>query len=267
MFSIGDFSKITGLTIKTLRFYHEHGILIPARVEAGSGYRYYDQRNLDTARAIAALRKYGFSLDEIAEILRDHTDDADILRFLELRKNELTNRISRDRDLVASLDSIIQRETEARRQADFQIEEKTLPPMIVAGVRMQGAYATCGQGFAQLGRSLGRHICGPPLCLYYDDEFRENDANFEPCLPVRRLLQVNGIHSRELGGGRCLSLIHRGPYDELGRSYERLIRFAKEHGYRLLLPSREVYLKGPGIIFTGNPKKYLTEIQILCENS
>src|SRR4051794_27116376 len=114
MFSIGEFSRITGLTVKTLRFYHERGVLIPDRIEAGSGYRYYDQHKFETARAVVALRKYGFSLDEIAEILRDHADEADILRFLERRKKELTNRISRDRDLVASLDNIIERETEAR---------------------------------------------------------------------------------------------------------------------------------------------------------
>jgi DNA-binding transcriptional MerR regulator len=269
MFSIGEFSKITGLTIKTLRFYHERGVLIPASVDGGSGYRYYDQRNLETARAIVSLREYGFGLDEIAEILRDHSDEADILRFLARRKGELSDRITWDRDLVASLDGIIQRETEARqmvRQAAFEIEEKALSPLLVAGIRMQGRYEECGQGFARLGRSLGRHICGLPLCLYYDDEYREGDANFEPCMPVRKMLQIDGVSIRELGGGRCITLIHRGPYHELGRSYERLIRFAKEREYRMLLPCREVYVKGPGMIFKGNPKKYLTDIQIMIEN-
>jgi DNA-binding transcriptional MerR regulator len=89
MFSIGEFSKITGLTIKTLRFYHERGLLVPARVEGGSGYRQYDERNVETARAIAALRQYGFPLDDIAAILRDRSDDADILDALEQRRRAL----------------------------------------------------------------------------------------------------------------------------------------------------------------------------------
>jgi effector-binding domain-containing protein len=101
--------------------------------------------------------------------------------------------------------------------------------------------------------------------LYYEDEYREDDAEFEPCMPVRRALKVDGIHVREIAGGHCISLIHRGPYKELGRSYERLLKYAKDCGYKMLLPSREVYLKGPGMIFRGNPKKYLTEIQILIE--
>lgn len=99
----------------------------------------------------------------------------------------------------------------------------------------------------------------------YDDEYRKEDATFELCVPIRRKVKVEGIAVKELPDQQCLALVHRGPYPELGRSYEKLIRFAKEHGYKLTLPSREVYLKWPGIIFKGNPKDYLTELQIPFE--
>jgi DNA-binding transcriptional MerR regulator/DNA gyrase inhibitor GyrI len=263
MFSIGEFSKITGLSIKTLRFYHERGLLVPAWVEAGSGYRSYDERNLEAARAIVALRDFGFSLDEIADILRDHADEADILQFLERRKQELAARIAQDRKLITSLDNLIRSQTEARQIPPETIEEKTLPDLLVAGIRMRGKYESCGQGFAKLGRSLGRHISGPPFCLFYDDEYCDEDANFEPCMPVSKAVKADGLDVRTLAGGRCLSLIHRGPYSELGRTYERLILVAKERGYQLQLPCREVYLKGPGMIFKGNPKNYLTEVQVM----
>lgn len=117
MFSIGEFSKVTGLTVKTLRFYHERGVLVPARVEAGSGYRYYDQRNVDTARAIVALRQYRFALDEIVEILREHIDEGDVLKYLKQRKEVLNQQIARDRALVSCLNRIIQNETEARKMS------------------------------------------------------------------------------------------------------------------------------------------------------
>lgn len=51
MLSIGELSKAAGLPVKTLRFYHEKGVLIPARVE-GDGYRYYDSLNLEAAQVI-----------------------------------------------------------------------------------------------------------------------------------------------------------------------------------------------------------------------
>ncbi len=153
------------------------------------------------------------------------------------------------------------------RSSSFQPEEKTLEPVLVAGVRMKGKYSDCGKGFARIGRSLGRHICGKPFCLYYDGEYREDDADLEVCMPVRRAADAEGISVRELPGGRCVSLLHQGPYDQLGRSYAKVLEHVKERGYKVLLPTREVYLKGPGMIFKGNPRKYLTGIQIPIDAS
>jgi effector-binding domain-containing protein len=59
--------------------------------------------------------------------------------------------------------------------------------------------------------------------------------------------------------------MHQGPYETLGRSYEKILAYAHEKGYRIALPTREVYVKGPGMIFRGNPAKYLTEIQLPVE--
>ena len=67
----------------------------------------------------------------------------------------------------------------------------------------------------------------------------------------------------ELPGGSSVTLIHKGPYNEISRSYEKILAYVQEQGYEYQIPTREVYIKGPGMIFKGNPKKYLTEIQIL----
>jgi len=73
---------------------------------------------------------------------------------------------------------------------------------------------------------------------------------------------VDGVTVRTLPGGRGLALMHRGPYDQLGRSYAKILQQANERKPALALPTREVYVKGPGLIFKGNPKNYLTEIQL-----
>ena len=145
------------------------------------------------------------------------------------------------------------------------VQEKKLEPLLVAGIRMKGRYSDCGQAFARIGRSLGRFISGKPLLLHYDSEYRDEDADFEACMPVRQWKEVEGIAVRELPGGQCISLVHQGPYDQLGRSYARIFEFINDHKCTVILPTREVYLKGPGMIFKGNPKNYLTEIQILIE--
>ena len=152
------------------------------------------------------------------------------------------------------------------KNSSFEVEEKPLEAIKIAGVRMKGKYSDCGKGFGRIGKSFGRYICGKPLCLYYDNEYRPDDADFEACMPVKGGKEVEGISIRQLPAGRCVSLLHKGPYDDLGRSYAKILEYVKTKGYEVVMPTREVYLKGPGMIFKGNPKKYLTEIQFLIKN-
>ena len=269
MLSIGEFSKVTGLTVKTLRFYHDQGILVPSRVEPGSGYRFYSPTKVETARVIAALRELEFSIAEIAEILTQHDDDSDIVAFLESRKSALQTRMRNDRRMVKLLESIILHEKEAKSKmtsTGYQVERKSVDSMIVASIRMRGKYSDSGKGFGKIGRKFGRFICGTPLMLCHDSEYREDDADFEVAMPIKKGESTDEITVQELPGGTCLSLMHLGPYEELSRSYEQIIKYAQEQGVEYTIPSRELYHKGPGMIFRGNPKKYLTEIQLMLKD-
>ena len=82
-------------------------------------------------------------------------------------------------------------------------------------------------------------------------------------MPIRKGQSIDDIEVHELPGGPCISLIHRGPYEQIGEAYQRLTQFAEERGLEIVMPSREIYLKGPGMIFKGNPLRYLTDIQML----
>jgi DNA-binding transcriptional MerR regulator len=268
VFSIGEFSRISGLSVKTLRFYHERGLLMPSCVDDESGYRYYDHASVEKARVIASLREMEFSLGEIKEMLDRCDDQADVLDALERQKGVLEGKIRRYRIAARSLDHLIATEREAKtvmESSTLEVQEKTLEPMLIAGFRMKAKYSDCGQGFAKVCKAFGRQACGPVLNLYYDGEYRDDDADMEPCVPIRQGKEVEGISVRELPGGRCVALLHQGPYEQMGRSYEKILAYIKAKGYDVLLPTREVYLKGPGMLFKGNPKKYLTEIQMLIE--
>lgn len=265
MYRIGDFSKLAGLSIKTLRFYQEKGLLTPAAVDPGSGYRYYNDANLEKARAIVALRELDFSLEEIGEILREFADESDLIDYLERRKAELAERIRRHEDVLSLLDRVIATEQSSRgimEQANFSVENKPIAPQWIAGIRFRGKYSDCGSRFAALGRAVGRYIAGPPLCLYYDEEYREDGADIEACMPIRKEISADGVQVRQLPGGQVAAVLHRGPYELLGRSYAKILKHVREAGSEISPPCREVYLKGPGMIFRGNPKKYLTEIQL-----
>ncbi len=185
-YSIGEFSQVTGLSVKTLRFYHERGILIPSSVDEATGYRFYDAAKVEKARVIMRLRQMEFSIEDIAAVLGECSDEADILNYLERQKNVLQQRIQEDRDIVRSFNEIIAKEKSARQileTGNFAVEEKTFAPLLIASIRMKGKYPDIGAGFARLGKAVGRHICGKPLCLYYDGEYREDDATSSRAFP------------------------------------------------------------------------------------
>src|SRR5262249_41248025 len=140
-------------------------------------------------------------------------------------------------------------------------------PIRIAGIRMKDKYSECGAAFGRIAKRLGRHICGKPMLLHFDREYRESDADFEACMPVRAGKSVDDVAVRELAGGTCVSLLHQGAYDTLGRSYAKILEYVQDAGLEVLVPSREIYHKGPGMIFRGNPKNYLTEIQMLVSES
>ncbi len=266
MLSIGDVSRSTGLTVKTLRHYHQRGVLVPTHVDPSSGYRYYDQRAVERAGVIKALRELDFSLDDIARILHECSDDADALQFLEQQRQVIASRMAHLRSIASALDSVIRNEKDAKTMNDteFSIEDKTLSPQLVAGIRTRGRFEASRGVFKRLGRAFGFGLAGKPGMLIYDEEYKPDDADFEPYFPVKRTKEVDAdIHVRELAGGEALCLVHRGPYDRISRTYARLLAEFDRRGLTPRSPSREVYLKGPGMLFAGNPERYLTEVQMV----
>ncbi len=269
MFSIGEFSRITGLSIKALRLYHQKEILIPHVIDASTGYRYYNHNNVETARVIKELRNMEFSLSDIHTIIQTDSNDNEIVAELIKHKQNLIKKIDDHSNIVKKLDLIIKNEKEAQmalQKENHEVEEKVVDSILIASIRYKGKYCDCGQAFGKIYRKMGRLASGKPFNLYYDAEYKEDDADIESCVPVSKAKESGGIVIRTLEGGKCISLIHQGPYDELGRSYEKIIAYAKEKGCKISIPSREIYIKGPGMILKGNPKKYITEIQIMIED-
>ena len=270
MFSIGQFSRITGLTVKTIRLYHEKAVLQPAWIDEETGYRYFDQASVERARVIRYLRELDFPLAEIRELLAadDHSDESGILPLLERQRGRIQEQQSGLSRIAASLDEVIAREKEAFamvEQEGFEVEVKELAPLEVAGLRWKGGYADTGKALGQVCRRYGRYTRGKPFNLYYDVDVKDEGADVESCVPVEQAPEAESFEVHTLPGGRCVSLIHKGPYEEIHRTWARVMGYIQEKGLTATLPYREIYLKGPGMIFKGNPKNYLTEIQILVE--
>ncbi|GLP97669.1 GyrI-like domain-containing protein [Paraferrimonas sedimenticola] len=141
------------------------------------------------------------------------------------------------------------------------IEERQLPSIEVVSQRWSGSYQDTGKAMKHLYRSAARYAAGKAFNLYYDSEYKSDNADIESCLPVKQALSGK-VESRTLAGGLFVCLVHQGSYQTLSQSYAKVFSYIEAQGYRPELPYREVFFKGPGMIFKGNPNKYLTEIQI-----
>jgi len=212
-------------------------------------------------------KEFDFTLSEIKELLDECNDESDMLTQLEQKLANIETKIHRYQEISSSIKSIIkfEKETVMNPNEQFEIEEKEVETILIAGHRMKGKYEEVGNGLKLLYKSMGSQANGKPITLYYDSEYKEEDADFEPCIPIRKGKDAEGISVRELKGGKCISLIHKGPYENLSGSYKKVFGYVNEKGYKTIIPSREVYVKGPGMIFKGNSKNYLTEIQLMIE--
>jgi DNA-binding transcriptional MerR regulator len=265
MLSIGELSRATGLTIKAIRLYDEKGLLPPAHVDPQSGYRFYDATSVERARVIAALRRLDFPLEACAELVQAWEGGADVVSLLEKQRSAAAAQRARWSAVQRALDQLIRAEREAacvQEGIAVELREVTLEPLQVAGIRRLGRYQETGDRLAIVSRAAGRRIRGKALNAFYDGEVKEEDADFESAFPVGEMTSSGEVAVHLLPGGPAASLVHRGPYALLGRSYEKVFSHVRARGLVPLTPSYEVYLRGPGVIFRGDPRKYLTELQI-----
>ncbi|MCK5455508.1 MAG: MerR family transcriptional regulator, partial [Melioribacteraceae bacterium] len=207
------------------------------------------------------------TLAEIKEILEECDDGTDLLEQLQTKFEQIQTKISRYELTLNSLETTIRIEKENKMETkqSFEIEEKIVETVLVAGYRMKGKYQDIGKGFSIVGKKFGKYSNGKPLGLYYDGEYKEENADFEACFLIRKGSSTDEISVRELQGGKCIALIHKGTYENLSETYKKVFAYVNENNFKTKLPTREVYLKGPGMIFKGNPNNYLTEIQIFIE--
>lgn len=88
MYKIGDFSKIVGIPVRTLRFYAQYGVLEPSQIDNFTGYRYYSNENVIECELIKLLKSLDFTLEEIATY-KNHLNN----EILEKKKKEIEERI------------------------------------------------------------------------------------------------------------------------------------------------------------------------------
>lgn len=261
MYSIGEFSKIVGITVKALRYYDDIELLNPSYVNAENGYRYYDDDSYEKAVWIKSMKKYNFKIKEIQEVLPNITSNDDLADFLLEKQEQIKSEILSMKQLQKSIAAEVDFLKEVNIMSIIQkVEVLTIPDMLAACVRYKGRYDEIGKYIGVLYKNVGGKGVSEPFTQYFDDSYTEEDADVEVCVEVKNPINKGQVTSHQLPGGKYASIVHIGPYDTISTSYKALADYMKENNLETTTPSREIYLKGPGMLFKGNPKKYETQI-------
>lgn len=267
MYRIGMFSKLSRVTIKTLRHYDDVGLLTPAHVDEENGYRYYTSDQLFCLNEIVALRQMGFSIPEITEI----TSGRNMSVILEQRRRELISEQKVVTDRLFRLENYIIEQKEGH-QMNYQAVIKEIPEFTVYSYRQViPGYAALGEIMPALGAKVAKLNPGiqcvqPDYCfnVYLDGEYKETNVDVEICQAVtKRGKDGDGIVFKEMPAVTVVSVLHRGAYDNLGKAYAYAVQWVEQNGYKIVDLLRESYIDG--MWNKENVDDWLTEIQVPVE--
>jgi DNA-binding transcriptional MerR regulator len=270
---IGEFARITQVSIKTLRHYDSLGLLRPAHTDPESGYRFYTMDQIVDMLHLLALKDCGFGLEEIGRLVRQHDAPA-IERLLRARIAEQNDLVATEQARLRRMTARLQQVMATNEDEVFDVALKRTEPITLVGKRScvastdeigPFAVAVVGQ-LAQAAIAFTR----PLIHLYFDgsevestNETNETDERIDLFVgaPVAAIPPVlDDFECQRLpGGDQVACIIYRGDYVGIGKAAHALDRWIATSGYRLSGPCREIYHRSPA--HTDDPAEYLTEIQ------
>lgn len=263
MLKISEFSKLSHLTIKALRFYEKEGLLKPASVDEWSGYRYYETFQLGIAAKIKSYRQLDLSIDEIKAVF----NGADVKEILQEKFKSLT----KEKQIIESRLSIIKSILEDN-EMKYQVTEKVIPEKIVyTAETVLKTYSDSMRWIPLVGQECLKlnpdmKCAEPPyeFCEYLDGEYKEMDVRIRHNEAVTAFGKESElIKFKKLPEVKVLSIYHKGAYDKIGEAYAFLMKYAEESGYTTAGLARECYIDG--IWNKESEEDWLTEIQLPIE--
>lgn len=242
MFKIGEFSKLSRISIRMLRHYDEIGLLVPEETDPWTGYRRYAAAQLMTANRITALRGLGFSLAETAALLACWED-----------------RTAMETRLLA------QRAAKDEKQMNYDVTIKTLPERQVASVRQ---ILPCYDREGDLWHIFVRETAllhiqdgDPALCIsvYHDGEYKEADVDVEIQKTVKGTYpDTEHVKFKTIPPVTVASATFQGPYRQIGEVNQAVASWVEDNGYAFDGLFFNIYHVSPHE--TRNPEEFVTEV-------
>lgn len=264
MLSIGDFARHAQVSVRMLRHYDALGLLVPARVDEHSGYRYYSASQLPRANRLVALKDLGFTLDQVRQILTDDLGPEELRGMLRVRQADLARRVEADSARLASVAHRLRTIESEGCMSELEYVEKSLPAVRLAQLSDRVRDVTevgprIGPMFASLAETLpaaGVSIDRPSIAWYEaDGDDTQIAAGWPTHLDEVRVPEVEIEDLPEVP--RALTVIHRGSMDTIEAAWQGLVREIEAQGLTVTGRCREVYLDTP----MDAPDAWVTELQ------
>ena len=243
--AIGDFSRMTHLTVKALRHYHDLGLLVPAAVDPSSGYRFYEPGQVQTAQVIRRLRDLGMPLEEIKDVLAAGDVSArNQLMVDHLRRME--TQLEQTQAVVASLRSLLERPP-APIAVELRTVERSAALAITGHVSATDLDEWWDEAFRELDAVLAAAsmaAAGPRSALYAAEYFAlDTGGQVVAYVPVAAEMPMTGrTRVVEIPGTELAVAVHQGTFAELDRTYGALGTYVAEREIGVDGPIREHYL-------------------------
>lgn len=144
----------------------------------------------------------------------------------------------------------------------YVIEIHEIELQRIAYMRFKGNVKEANTLFPTIFKSIQGKANGSPYFQYLSMDSETNTGELEVCVPTMQTPFANGVEVKETVRTKAICTTHIGTYEGLPMAYEAVYQYAREQGLIVSAALRELYIKGPGMVLKGNPKKYITEIQV-----
>lgn len=263
MFKIGDFSKLTNVTVRALHHYENIALLVPKKTDEITGYRYYSAEQLETMNKIKMLQNIGLSLKKIKEILYSNHSDA-LSAFYELRKLEIEEEISTlqiKQQLLNEYSKKIQIDIHMEK---YHVERKEIPSRRVMSLRkVISTFNDEGTLWETLYTELIRQSVkmstqSRGMTLYHDKEYIEPNVDVEvQSEVVGDYHDTEEIKFFEAPQFTMASVTFNGSYDQMGEVSQVIGVWIGANSYELAGPMIIISHVSPAQ--ESNPDKWVTE--------
>lgn len=258
--AIGEFSRMTHLSVKALRHYHDVGLLVPAEVDPASGYRFYSPDQVPIAQVIRRFRDLGMPLDEIRDVLQASDVEARS-RVIVAHMRRMEAELAMTQTIVDSLRSLLE-----RPPVPIAVEHRSVRALRALAISGQVSVAELDTWWEAAFRELDAAVvaaavapAGPRAALYPAEYFELDAGEIVAYVPVIGDVRAGGrVTLVEIPPAELAVAVHKGAIADLDQTYGALGTYVAEREIGVDGPIREHYLVTA--FDTDDESRHVTEV-------